>query len=128
MMIKVQMTYDTVTPESVVDGDFEDHGFAEPGGWRHSIADDIFESLVRDIGHKQAVEQMTPEPEEFSKIDEVVEFISDYGPMEPSSSRFHNGIWYTQVEGSENTRLSFHIKASARDQYKIWSALKRSSD
>jgi hypothetical protein len=35
-MSRFSVTYDVVTPESVVDGDVAEPGFASPGGWKHS--------------------------------------------------------------------------------------------
>jgi hypothetical protein len=127
-VIEIQMTYDIVTPESAANGDFEDHGFAEPRGRLYSTADKHFDNLVCYIGYEEALKQMTPEPERFSDLDEAVNFLSNYEPLEPSSSHFHEGVWYTQVESEDfrtgkSMTFSFHIKASQEIQHRIWLAL-----
>jgi hypothetical protein len=123
--IKIQMTYEVVTPESAEDGDFADHGFAEPGGWTYSIADESFEERCKSVGRDQALKDMTPEPEEFDTVAEAVEFLSHYGPFEAScyplcKSGGHD-CWVTQADsdvdystGAE-TRLSFHLEGVSRE-------------
>ena len=116
--IKIQMTFETVTPESVEDGDFSDHGFAEPGGWEYSIADNCFQNRCKDVGDEQALKDMTPKPLEFEDAEEAIDFLSSYGSFETSCSPVcDNGhCWLTQADtdtdystGAE-TRLSFHIE------------------
>ena len=36
-MFQARFCYSTVTPESAENGDFEEHGFYMPGGWRFPI-------------------------------------------------------------------------------------------
>lgn len=122
--IKIQMTYEVVTPESAEDGDFADHGFAEPGGWTYSIADESFEERCEKVGRDQALKDMCPEPEEFDSIGDAVEFLSHYGPFEAScyplcTSGGHD-CWLTQADGDQDystgavTRLSFHLEGIKR--------------
>lgn len=117
--IKIQMTFEVVTPESAEYGDFADHGFAEPGGWTYSIADESFSERCDKVGRDQALKDMCPEPEEFEYVDDALEFLSHYGPFEASCWPIcENGhCWLTQADsdvdystGAE-TRLSFHIDA-----------------
>ena len=37
-MITIDFTFQTVTPESAEHGDFDSHGFIEPGGWKYDGA------------------------------------------------------------------------------------------
>jgi hypothetical protein len=116
--IKILMTYDTVTPESAEEGDFADHGFAAPGGWEFSIADEAFEARCERDGREKALADMTPAPEEFDSIEEAIDFLKDYGPFEASCyPTCNNGhCWVTQADGDTDystgavTRLSFHLK------------------
>ena len=116
--VKIQMCYEIVTPESAEHGDMADHGFAEPGGWTYSIVDEEFEERRKAVGHGQAVKDVIPAPEEFDSADEAIEFLSNYGPFEPSCYPVcDNGhCWLTQADGDENystgevKRLSFHFK------------------
>lgn len=117
--IKIQMTFQTVTPESAEHGDFADHGFASTGGWLYSIADDSFQDRAARDGREQALEDMTPAPLEFESVDEAIEFLGNYGGFEPSSSVIDESTWLTQLsaiqdraffEDGEETTLSFHIE------------------
>lgn len=116
--IKILMTYDVVTPESAEDGDTADHGFAEPGGWTYSIADESFEERCKAVGREQALKDMTPEPLEFEDAEEAIDFLQGYGSFEPSCSPVcDNGhCWLTQADGDTDystgavTRLSFHLE------------------
>jgi hypothetical protein len=115
-MIKIQITYEKTTPESAEQGDVADHGFAEPGGYEYSIADQAFEERVRPGGREQALKDARPEPEEFSTINDAVSFLQDNGPLEPSSSVPDEHTWLSQIDPSldyatgEETRLSFHLE------------------
>jgi hypothetical protein len=116
--IKIQMTYEVVTPESTEDGESADHGFAEPGGWTYSIADEAFEERCESVGRDQALKDMCPEPEEFDTIGDAVDFLSHYGSFEASCWPLCNNghCWLTQADGDTDystgaeTRLSFHLE------------------
>jgi hypothetical protein len=117
-IIKISMTFETVTPESAEDGDVADHGFAEPGGWEYSIYDDAFQARVAKDGRDQALKDMTPEPLEFEDVEEAVDFLQGYGSFETSCSPVcDNGhCWLTQADTDKDfstgaeTRLSFHLE------------------
>jgi len=60
---------------------------------------------------------------EFDSIQEIAEYITDnYGGIEPSSSQFHKGIWYTEIDPevdlytAEETSHTFHIEGATREQ------------
>jgi hypothetical protein len=116
--IKISMTFEVVTPESAEDGDMADHGFAEPGGWQYSIADEAFEARCKAVGRDQALKDMTPEPMEFEDTEEAVDFLAGYGSFEASCSPLcDNGhCWLTQADSDTDystgaeTRLAFHLE------------------
>jgi hypothetical protein len=129
-MIKIQMTYDKVTPESAEHGDFSDQGFAKPGGWEFSTSNEAFWKREKEIGHQKALMEQVPDPEEFESLEDVIEFLESYYCFNPSSSFFHKGIWYTEGDPTidhatcEETRLSFHIIASEETEKMVYDALK----
>ena len=116
--IKIQMTFETVTPESAEDGDVADHGFAEPGGWEYSIVDKCFQNRCEAVGREQALKDMRPEPLEFEDVEEAIEFLSGYGSFETSCSPICTNAhcWLTQADTDKDfstgaeTRLSFHLE------------------
>ena len=116
--IKITMTYDVVTPESAEEGCTEDNGYAEPGGWTYSIADESFQERCKAVGREQALKDMTPEPLEFEDTEEAIDFLKSSGPFEASCSpTCDNGhCWLTQADGDTDystgavTRLSFHLE------------------
>jgi hypothetical protein len=115
-MIKIQITYEKITPESAEQGSVADHGFAEPGGWEYSIADQAFEARCAEVGREQALKEARPEPEEFATINDAVRFLLDNGPLESSSSVLDEHTWLSQIDPGldyatgEETRLSFHLE------------------
>jgi len=122
--IKIQITFDVVSPESAEHGDFADHGFYGEGGWKFSIADEDFYARCERDGREKALADMTPEPDTFDSVDDAVDFLSNYGPFEPSchplcESGGHD-CWLTQADGDEDystgevTRLSFHLDGVTR--------------
>ncbi len=131
MTIKIQVTFETITPESAEDGDFADHGFAQPGGWKHSIADERYNAREEEIGRDAALQEQTPEPEEFEDTDEAIRFLERYSPFEPSCYPLPKDpnqlehVWLTQTDASqdrdyfekgEETRYSFHIDEATPTQ------------
>jgi len=121
MSITIQMTYSTVTPESAEHGDHADHGFAEPGGWRYSIADESFEARCKKDGRDKALKDMTPAPMEFDTVEDAVAELERHGPFEPSSYPTVDAhTWLTgptvedrdYYEKGESTQYSFHVEAA----------------
>jgi len=133
--IKIQITFETTTPESVEDGDFSDHGFYGPGGWKYSIDNEDFQARVERDGIKKALADMTPEPEEFDSVDDAVKFIRRDGPFEASCSPIctsNHDCWIFQTEGTrdrdyfekgEETRLNYHIEADMATRNEIIEAV-----
>jgi hypothetical protein len=107
--MRIVVTYDVVTPESAEQGDIADAGFENEEGI-----------------------DMTPECDEETAIDNAVNYLRQYGPVEPSSSQFHPEVWYTQTDadidyrtGAE-TRKSFHLKDfNEEDQREIYRRIRR---
>lgn len=89
-MRRIAITYDLTTEESVEQGDFEETGWVDEDGIE--IEDD-------DVV--------------FSATDTILQ----YGPVVPSSSRFHKGVWYTQADAQfDEQRYSFHLKGFSEDE------------
>lgn len=113
----VVFTYDITTPESAEYGDFAETGFYCPGGW-HFSADDP--SPIEDLGTS------------VSGADEAVRVIvGELGAyLEPSSSHFYPGTWYTQSDsgidyrtGAEERRSAHLHGFSPREEYWVWQQL-----
>lgn len=122
----IQICYEIITPESAEYGEAADHGFYGPGGWTFSITDDEFNALADRVGHTEAVKQMTPEPSVFGSVEDVINFLNQYGPFEASSHPVihYRGIWLIQSSPSvdyatgEEIRLSFHFDKFTEEQMK----------
>lgn len=94
---KIATTYQTVTPESAEQGDYADQGWEDEEG-----------------------ESMTPDEYDaedgITAVDKAVRFLQDKGGNEPSSSQFHEGVWYSTVDPErdfhtgEEKYYSFHLK------------------
>lgn len=46
MIPKFRVTFDTVSPESATEGEFEEPGFIEPGNWRLSLGNESPEGMT----------------------------------------------------------------------------------
>lgn len=107
---KIQVYFQTVTPESAADGDFAetgDHDVLDVTPDRHDIADGI------------------------TAVDLAVKALKDAGASEASSSHYHNGIWYSTVDADEDLRTgeqtfySFHLEGfSETEQKQIFEKIK----
>lgn len=117
----VVFTYDIVTEESAQEGDTAEHGFYEPGGYYHPL--EVVGPAVRLVPGAEG----TP----VSGADEAWHLIEDVlGALEPSSTQFHPGVWYTQVDAEQDyqtgdyTTLSAHLHGfSPREEYWVWKQL-----
>lgn len=98
-MIIIKTTYTCVTPESASIGDFSETGWHDKNG------------------------------ETFINAVDAVLWLQREGASHPSSSNFHNGIWYSSSEftscyqTNETTSYSYHIKASKKLQLEIYNRL-----
>lgn len=98
-MITIKTTFQRVTPESAENGDFSETGWHDEQG------------------------------ENFDNAVDAVLWLQRQGAVHPSSSNFHNGIWYSSDEHcsdystDETTSYSFHIKASKKLQLEIYNRL-----
>lgn len=104
---RIVTTYETVTPESAENGDFEDCGFEDEDGYR-----------------------CVPDDQDETAVSLAVSFLRDKGVTEPSSSPWSRGTWYStesQVEDwqtAEEKSYSYHLKGFTEDQERaIYSAL-----
>lgn len=84
----IKITYDIVTPESA------EHGDVESSGW------------IDEIG-----QSMEPDPYDIAdkktRVDLALDFFSNLGYLEPSSSAFYPGVWYTEPEYGNGTRAYY---------------------
>ncbi len=98
---RVRVTFQSVTP-----GANDDDPYEEESGW-----EDEEGTVIEEYAHDD-------EP-----MDEAAaRFIHYHGPVEPSSSSFHPGVWYTQTDGNENYQtgerryLGFHLDGFTEDE------------
>lgn len=100
--MKVTISYEIVTEESAEYGDAAERGWEDEDGI------------------------------EFDSIGELIEYLDDNGPMEPSSSFFHENVWYTgpvihdrnYFEKGEHKTLSYFVKdATLEEQETIYRAV-----
>lgn len=123
--ILIQMTYSLTTLESAEHGEDADHGFAEPGGWTYSIADQAFLYRCEMDGDEKALADATPAPESFDTVADAVDFLAPYGPFEPSDSTVGPNTWLTQTDANDmdGEILSFHFHHGADQDVAIEQAL-----
>jgi len=97
--IRVKSTYDIITEESSKEGDFAESGWLDEEG------------------------------EIFNSAEQVIRHLSDEGVIEPSSSCFHKGVWYsTEAQQDMNTGAyksqSYHLHgATLHQERKIYKRL-----
>lgn len=98
-MRKIKTTFETATPESIVDGDIVDSGWVDEEGYEIELDEYDLE-------------------EEKTHVDLAVEFLEYKGACHPSSSHFYKGCWYRTetiqdrdyFEKGEYTTYSFHLE------------------
>ena len=95
----IKITYVKITPESADMGDFSETGIDR------EIECDVDEYYIEEYGSVHS-----------AVVNRAVNLIGIYSQsVEPSSSEYHRGIWYTETEGSVNyrtgeiTQYSFHL-------------------
>lgn len=88
--LRIKVSYELITPESAENGDVEERGWDNEEG------------------------------ELMDNVREAVEWLTEQGPLEPSSSSFHHGIWYThygeQGRHGAQRNESFHITGATMSQ------------
>ncbi len=83
----IATSYNTITPESATEGDFDDRGWVDEEGDAIEVdASDIEEQL--DVGSKAPVTDAI--------VKRAVRWLRDNGAHETSSTAFHPGLWYSQ--------------------------------
>lgn len=87
-IMKITFTYYTVTPESAENGEFEDNGFYDIGGWKYSWSDS---NNLNNYNYKGGLQQALIEAKRL-------------GCCEPSESPPINTsrIWFSSVDGDTN--------------------------
>lgn len=105
----ITTSYYTITPESAENGDFEDHGWYDEEG--ESMLPDEFEI-----------------EEGITAVDKAVDFLENVRyTTEPSSSEFHDGIYYSSVDPDQNyttgedTYYTCHLKGfTTEEEFEIY--------
>ena len=93
---RIAIAYEIVTPESAEQGDVAERGW------------------IDEVGVDMTPDRYDIEDGE-TAVSKAVEFLKNEGATEPSSSMFHDGVWYTAYygqnprDGSEESR-SFHLR------------------
>lgn len=108
---RITITYEIVTPESA------EHGDAEERGW------------IDEEGVDMTPDQYDLEDGE-TAASKAVEFLQNEGASEPSSSAFHDGVWYSTPDGNQDYRTgateyrSFHLNDfTPEDEEAIYAAM-----
>lgn len=89
--LRIRVSYELITPESAEEGDVAERGWDNEEG------------------------------QPMENVREAVEWLTEHGPLEPSSSTFHHAIWYTHYGDRDyrtgNVRnLSFHVTGATQSQ------------
>jgi hypothetical protein len=97
--MKVVITYTIVTEESAVNGDYSECGYENE------------ESI------------------EYDDIDDLISYLKSQGATNPSSTQFHEGIWYSTESNQdmytgEYREESYHLKdISPLEEHKVYVAI-----
>ena len=110
-MRRIKISYDIVTHESATIGDFAENGWIDEEGVEIADEDDI---NWHDGNELQAV------------IACSLEVIQQNGSVEASSSQYHPGVWYTQIDCEyDEERYSFHLDGFTEgEEIEIYNQLK----
>ena len=108
----VDITFSRTTPESAEAGDFSETGFEDEG---ISLEPDKYD---REDG--------------LTAVDLAVKMLKTEDADEPSSTRFHKGIWYStswqvvSYRTGEEEERSFHLKGfSEREEREVFEEMTR---
>ena len=99
---KIRISYETWDEDSVDAGETDDKG------WENE------EGVSMQPDQYDLEEGLTP-------VDLAVNFLTDNGPMEASSSHFNSGVWYTNygeqdMQNGSRTNRSFHLVGFTPEQ------------
>jgi hypothetical protein len=112
----IDIAYEVVSPESAAEGDVEERGIYE--------ADiDMAPEVKDEIAYSEAL------------VDKTIKFIEDFKKrsggdlIEPSSSQFHEGVWYTiyNLDYKEGKEMSYSIHLNGyntEEQKRIYDSVK----
>lgn len=98
----IKVSYSIVTPESAEDGDYAESGWEDEEGM-----------------------DMTPDQydveEGLTAVDKAVSNLRAAGAVEPSSSQFHKGVWYSDggsddYRTGERTERNYHLRNFTEEQ------------
>lgn len=111
-MRRIKITYDIVTEESAKEGDFAANGWIDEEG--ETIQPDAYD-LEEHEGELAAVVALS------------VNVITKRGSIEASSSHWHNGLWYSEIDSEMGEpRHAYHLDGfSEQEEQAIFNVLKR---
>lgn len=122
----VLFSYDLVTEESAAEGDTDQHGWADLEGGRYPIeGSNVPKSQLVDV-HEGAKLATYPVASAREAVDLIRE---NMGALEPSSSEFHVGVWYTEeaeqdMDSGDYESKSAHLHGfDPREEAAIWNEL-----
>lgn len=115
----VVFTYEIVTPESAEEGDAEERGFLSTSGQQLPLD---YADLQQSRPADEDIQNPVSGAEEAAKM-----ILDELGFIEPSSSSWHKGVWYSQADGDPDyatgaeTRKAAHLYGfSEREEYWVW--------
>jgi hypothetical protein len=122
-MITFAFTYETVTPESAENGDYDDHGFFVDG-CKYSLCDD---EIAHDILHVDPDSYRSKW--QLGVLEEVITQARLYGICEASDSYIGIGTWFSSIDPDcnyvtgEDTTYALHVEGATRATMKRIHAL-----
>lgn len=112
MPITLAFTYDVVTPESASDGDTDEAGFYEPGGWKYPMKKDG--EYLGESSPGNTYQKPVWKP---GDLKAALESCDSLGISEPSSTgEPHEGMWFCSVDSDTDyrtgaeTSYAFHVE------------------
>lgn len=127
----ILVTYDIVTPESVVDGDTAERGYVSEG-YDQALPDDhTGEAFTkwREAEITPAFEVDVDGDQELSPAQQAAKWLRNEGYSEPSSSHFCDGVWYSWADSQpdyhtgESRSQSAHLHNFTSDEQREIHAL-----
>lgn len=111
--VSLRFTYETITPDSAAEGDADDRGWYQPGGWKFSIMGD-------DPAAAENRREGTP-PYRLTGADAIDEILRNVGCVDSvtwssgdDAADFYPANGDTDYQTGEETRIMAHVKCDPR--------------